>query len=228
MKCPKCGRTDHEPGAKFCHKCGTKLIEIDKSPIHIVEQPKPRPADAPGREAIDLGLPSGTKWASCNIGATRPEEYGGYYAWGETEEKSRYDWETYKYGSSRDNCQGIGKDIAGTQYDVAHVRWGGPWVMPSFDQIKELLANCSSEWTSLNGVDGRKFTGPNGNSIFLPAAGDRRSGGLYIVGSGGYYWSSTQNPSYSYSAYGIYFISGSVYPYSGHRLGGRSVRPVSR
>ena len=158
-------------------------------------------------EAIDLDLPSGTKWASCNVGATKPEEYGGYYAWGETEEK----------------------DISGTKYDVAHVKWGGNWCMPTKDDIKELLDNCTYEWTTLNGVNGRKFTSNiNGNSIFLPAAGYRWYGALRIAGEDGYYWLSTQYPDGSSYAYSLYFESYGAYWSDGDRYCGQSVRPVVR
>ena len=179
---------------------------------------------------IDLGLPSGTKWACCNVGATTPESYGGYYAWGETEEKDYYDWDTYIHcDGSEETCHDLGSDIAGTQYDVAHVKWGGSWVMPSYDQQTELRENCTSEWTTVNGVNGRIFTGSNGGSIFLPAAGYRWRGDPYDAGSYGYYWSSTQYPSYSYYAFYLLFGSGYVGWYNRtYRLSGQSVRPVSR
>ncbi len=178
---------------------------------------------------IDLGLPSGTKWACCNVGASTPEGYGDYYAWGETEEKSYYDWSTYTHcNGSRDTCHDLGSDIAGTGYDVAHVRWGGSWVMPSHEQQVELLNFCTTQWTTKNGVNGRTFTGPSGGTIFLPAAGSRWADGLDSVGSSGIYWSSSQNPSVSYNNYGLYFRSGGAYwGYCGRRYG-QSVRPVSR
>ena len=179
---------------------------------------------------IDLGLPSGTKWACCNVGANKPEEYGGYYAWGETDTKSTYRWPTYKHcDGSSSNCHDLGKDIAGTEYDVAHVKWGGSWVMPTGDQQDELRNNCTYKWTTVNGVKGGRFTSKkNGKSIFLPAAGDRLSSDLYTAGSVGYYWSSTQYPSYMYSAYGLYFGSGDTDWYDSGRCYGLSVRPVSR
>ena len=178
---------------------------------------------------IDLGLPSGTKWACCNVGANKPQAYGGYYAWGETEEKEDYSDSTYKYYRN-DDYVNIGSDIAGTQYDVAHVKWGGGWRMPTFDQIKELHDNCIYKWTTINGVEGGKFTSrKNGKSIFLPAEGDRLYGNLDNAGSYGYYWSSTQYPSISIAACGLLFFSG----YAGcnnddYRYDGQPVRPVSR
>ena len=181
-------------------------------------------------EAVDLGLPSGTKWASCNVGATKPEEYGGYYAWGETEEKEYYDWSTYIHcDGSYSTCHDLGSDISGTKYDVAHVKWGGNWCMPTKDDIKELIDNCTREWTTLNGVKGMKFTSKiNGNNIFLPAAGSRWYGVIYSAGESGDYWSSTQYPSYSDLAYSLYFDSYGAYWSDCDRYCGRSVRPVIR
>ena len=121
--------------------------------------------------AIDLGLPSGTKWACCNVGADKPEAYGGYYAWGEIKEKSVYNEENYDYF---DNLKGkyiyIGNTISGTNYDVAYVKWGESWAMPTLEQVKELLNNSTSTRTTMNGVNGYKITGSNGGNIFLPEA----------------------------------------------------------
>ena len=156
-----------------------------------------------GVEAVDLGLPSGTRWASCNLGATKPEEYGEYYAWGETEMKEIYNPESYKFYTNY-NYDYLG-EIGGTHNDVAHVRWSGKWRMPTNSEVKELVEKCKYEWTTLNGVKGGKFTGPNGNSIFLPAAGDHWYEHLNDAGSIGYYWSSTQAPYFKYEAYSFYF-----------------------
>ena len=164
---------------------------------------------------IDLGLPSGTKWACCNVGASTPEGYGNYYAWGETTPKSVYNWDTYQYGyyNYDDNFShlvNIGSDIAGTAYDAAIVNWGAPWRMPSLVQIQELLSNCTSTGTTQNGVNGRKFTGPNGGTVFLPAAGYRLNADLYSAGAGGYYWSSTLVGSRPFNACRLYFRPGSA------------------
>jgi len=186
---------------------------------------------------IDLGLPSGTKWACCNVGASSPEDYGGYYAWGETIEKSEdYTWENYQFhGSSTGGYKNIGSDIAGTSYDVAHVKWGGSWRMPSLEQIRELLNNCTSKWTSVNGTYGREFTGPNGGKVFLPATGNRWYDIPGCAGYDGDYWSSTQYPDYIdnygyYSAYGLGFDSGGAafWDYNISSYAGLSVRPVSK
>ena len=186
--------------------------------------------DKPLPEAIDLGLPSGTKWASFNVGATKPEEYGCYYAWGETKEKKSYNWKTYIHcGGSSDTCHDLGKDISGTEYDVATMEWGGHWRMPTKEQIDELLDNCNQDFTTLNGVKGIKFTSKlNGDSIFLPAAGNRWNMDLSKAGKRIYYWSSTQSPSNSYCAFVLFSLWG--YANNGNaydRSNGRTVRPVS-
>ena len=184
---------------------------------------KSQPQTPAGLEAVDLGLLSGTKWANMNVGATAPEEYGGYYAWGETEEKDYYDGSTYAYYKD-DNYIYIGDDIAGTKYDVAHMKWGGDWVMPTKDQIDELIKKCTYEMITVNNVNGGKFTGPNGNSIFLPAAGYRWGGDLSYAGLNGYYWSSTQRMESN--AYVILFGSGYADWFYSLRYYGQSVRPV--
>ena len=198
---------------------------------HILGKEHPSTPTEEAGEAIDLGLPSGTKWANYNVGATKPEEYGGYYAWGETEEKSYYDWNTYIHcDGTEDTCHDLGSDISGTDYDVAHVKWGGKWCMPTLDDIKELLDNCTSVWTTLKGVNGRKFTSMvNGKSIFLPAAGYRSDGSLHYAGSYGYYWSSSQDSGNSDYAHNLTFDSGYAFWYDyQRRYLGQSVRPVIR
>ena len=176
---------------------------------------------------IDLDLPSGTKWACCNVGADKPEAYGGYYAWGETYEKMYYDLPHY-FDGDWDTCPDFGEDISGTEYDVAHVRWGGLWVMPSDDHQMELENNCTYEWTTENGVKGGKFTGKNGGSIFLPAAGRRDESGLNDAGSVGYYWLSIQ-PSWGAPVLAecLSFESGDMGSSAGYTTDGQCVRPVA-
>ncbi len=196
-------------------------------------------SECPVAEAIDLGLPSGTKWASWNIGASKPEEYGGYYAWGETEEKDYYDWSTYKYcnGSDRtmtkycdhsdygDNGFTDGLTELLPEDDAATANWGAPWHMPTYEQYKELKDNCTCEWTQSNGVNGYLFTGPNGNTIFLPAAGIRWRNDPtdFLVG---HYWSSSLFPvadGATYTLFSSYSISVGGYQ---SRFAGLSVRAV--
>ena len=171
-----------------------------------------------GHEYVDLGL--SVKWATCNVGANKPEGYGDYYAWGETRTKSSYD---------EDNCETWEEDIddiAGTSRDVARVKWGSPWRMPTSEEFDELLDNCDWEWTTLNGVSGYRVTGKNGNSIFLPAA-DLRGGSLLGHTGYGVYWSSMPHGSDTQNAGCLYFKSGSHDWNWGYRYGGFSVRPVS-
>ena len=173
---------------------------------------------------IDLGLPSGTKWACCNVGAATPEENGGYYAWGETEEKEVYDWSTYTHSGDH-HSNNLGKHISKTQYDVAHEKWGDKWQMPTYVHMKELYDNCTYTLTSVNGTSGLMLTSKfNGASIFLPAAGFIKNSTTYLS-DGGMYWSDTQNENYIVTTFE--FIGGDFYltSESNHYLG-CSVRPV--
>ena len=172
-----------------------------------------------GHDWVDLGL--SVKWATCNVGATSPEEYGDCFAWGETSPKTEYTEEnSLTYGKQM-------SDIAGNaQYDAARANWGGNWRMPTKAEMQELEDKCTWTWTTQNGVNGYKVTGPNGNSIFLPAAGYRNGSSFRGAGSVGNYWSSTPYGSYSGNAYYLYFNSGNHYMDSSRRYYGQSVRPV--
>ena len=183
-----------------------------------------------GVEAVDLGLPSGTKWANMNVGAEKPEDYGSYFAWGETQPKDVYNWDTYIHcDGSYSTFHDIGSDIAGTGYDAATANWGGKWVMPTYEDMIELLNNTTHEWTTVNGINGRKFTSKtNGNSIFLPAAGYRGGASLGGQGTYGDYWSASLNPSGSDVAQYLLFYSGSAGTSYGDRDYGQSVRAVLR
>ena len=185
-----------------------------------------------GYEYVDLGLPSGLKWATCNVGANAPEEYGDYFAWGETTTKSTYDWSTYKwcngsYDTQTKYCTVDNKTVLDKEDDAAAVNWGGKWRMPTKAEKDELRQQCTWTWTSKGGVNGYQVTGPNGKSIFLPAAGYRYGSSLDLVGSYGYYWSSSLDADGLYPAYYLNFSSGSVLWYlSSNRYYGQSVRPV--
>ena len=163
-----------------------------------------------GHDYVDLGL--SVKWATCNIGATKPEEYGDYFAWGETEPKESYESETYLWTSN----------------DAAQSKWGGPWRMPTREECKELVRKCIWRWTAIKGVNGYKITASNGNWIFLPAAGIHNGTSSYNVpGSYGYYWSSTVRESNSNYACYLFFHSSSKYTNSSDRSYGYTVRPVT-
>lgn len=173
-------------------------------------------------EYVDLGLPSGLKWATHNIGATTPEEYGNYYSWGELLPK-----ETYTKANSLTDGKSM-DDISGTENDAATVYWGGDWRMPTRAEYIELLSKCTWTWTTQNGVNGYKVTSKtNGNYIFLPAAGWRHGSSLYDAGSGGYYWSSTPLESDANRACSLIFDSDGHYVDYSDRYYARCFRPVS-
>ena len=194
-----------------------------------------------GHEYVDLGLPSGLKWATCNVGAESPEGYGDYFAWGEVEPKTTYNWSTYKYRTASDqltkycNNSSYGKDgftdnktELDPEDDAATVNWGGKWRMPTRAEQNELREKCTWTWTTQNGVNGYKVTGPNGNSIFLPATGGMDEGDLSDGGSWGYYWSGSLYTDGPDCAYYVSFDSGLVdWDYSA-RYYGLTVRPVCK
>ena len=160
-------------GVKIVKKGGL-AVDYNYSKIERIEV---KYDEARADTAVDLGLPSGLKWAKFNIGANAPEEHGGYFAWGETTEKNVYSWGWYlcqqsECGTWADpfikNYQSAGTYILGPAYDAAHIQWGGSWRMPTQDDLNELKENCTSEKTTVNGVSGYRYTGWNGNSIFLP------------------------------------------------------------
>lgn len=160
-------------GVKIVKKGGL-AVDYNYSKIERIEV---KYDEARADTAVDLGLPSGLKWAKFNIGANAPEEHGDYFAWGETTEKNVYSWGWYlcqqsECGKSADpfikNYQSAGTYILGPAYDAAHIQWGGRWRMPTQDDLNELKENCSCEKTTVNGVSGYRYTGWNGNSIFLP------------------------------------------------------------
>ncbi len=191
---------------------------------------------------VDLGLPSGTLWATMNVGANSPEEYGDYFAWGETTPKDIYDWSTYKWCNG--NFKNLTKYCTDRNYgyggfvdnktelypedDAATANWGSDWRMPSGEQIQELISNCTIQWTTRNGINGCLFTSKiNGALLFLPAAGFRYGSAISYMGSKGYYWSrtlgGTNTPHYSNQ---LYFHSEGVNRLDYFRDFGRSVRAV--
>jgi len=252
LLCCGAALTANAQGIKVIKKDGTvvyyKASEVESVGVYgYGEEPEPTISgkDSNGRAWVDLGLPSGTKWAICNVGANEPEDYGDYFAWGETtgykDGKTMFSWSTYKYcdGSYNTMTKYCMQSSDGSvdnkselepMDDAATVNWGSGWQMPSVDQCEELINSnyTTTTWTAQNGVNGRLIKSKsNGNSIFLPAAGWCDDTGLSNVGSIGYYWSRSLKWT-SYCAYAFSFsssyIRGKDYFY--HRSYGKSVRPV--
>lgn len=193
------------------------------------QKPNPSCPDENHPHAIDLALPSGTKWSCCNVGAKTVLESGGYYAWGETSAKKNFTWKTYKHGSSNSNVYDIGSDIAGTKYDAATANWGATWCIPTQAQCKELIDYCTSVWTGLNGKNGRIFVGENGNAIFIPAAGHYWSDEIVYGTVRGCYWSSTLNDDYPNFGRVLSFgNTGNAYIDNQDRCDGLNIRPVRK
>ena len=230
--CPICGYVhEGENAPELCPQCKQNVqwnvleeggnAKMQKSTSNMVN----------GHEYVDLGLPSGLKWATCNVGANKPEDYGDYFAWGETETKTEYSEGnslTQEHSISELRRRGIvdGNNRLTSSYDAARAKWGGSWRMPTKEELEELDENCRWEPTTQNGVEGYKGTGPNGNSIFLPAAGYRSGTSLYHDGDCGCYWSSTPYERDDNIAYYLDFYSGRHGMNYGSRDGGLSVRPV--
>ena len=196
---------------------------------------------ANGHEYVDLALPSGTLWATCNVGANTPEDYGNYYAWGETSTKSTYNWSTYKYANrgynkltkycdkSNYGANGFTDNLTTLQTDddPATAKWGSGWRTPSKAQWDELLSNTTRKWTTQNGKKGYLFTSKkNGQGVFLPAAGGRWDSELNGAGSNGYYWSQSLYASSPSHAWCLGFDSGDCRMSSSNRGNGFAVRPV--
>ncbi len=175
-----------------------------------------------GHEYVDLGLPSGLKWATCNVGANAPEELGDYYSWGEIATKTEY---------PQNNCATQGKsmeDISGNaDYDAARAQWSATWRMPTKEEWEELINNCTWEWQSSDITDGKyKIIGPNGNYISLPASGYRWDTKTTGIGTYGQYWSSTPNGSAFTYVFEFQKTKYSINAY-GTRSRGYSIRPVT-
>ena len=195
-----------------------------------------------GVEAVNLGLPSGTLWANMNVGANSPEDYGAYFAWGETTPNGNYEWRAYKWcnGSdraitkycSKPNYGNKGftdtKTVLDAEDDAASANWGSEWRMPTKAELDELIANTKIEFTKLNGVNGLKFIGANDKFIFLPAGGDRWPWDIMGAGETGGYWLSTLNDNYPFYAWYLCFEGQSVVTNNGHRKSGRTIRPVRK
>ena len=249
------------------HTSDGQIIKYDVDLVEYVDFDSTSAADAEQVEGVtvsgkvgsytyvDLGLPSGTLWATCNVGASKPTEYGDYFAWGETSPKKSYDWSTYKYMAEGKSSwkyitkyttadgltSGVWYDTDGNfigdslltllpEDDAATANWGAGWRMPTKAEQDELRHGCDWEWTSNfngSGVAGRIGTSLyNGNVVFLPAAGYRIDTCLGLAGYYGYYWSSSLYPDYSVFAYDLDFSDYGIDWFYSSRYDGRSVRAV--
>ncbi len=231
----------------FFNSYNSHLEDVERERIALIEQQRQDSIDAANaarrereeaerlareqqqgistQKRVNLGL--SVCWAGWNVGASSPEEYGNYYAWGETTTKSSYTESSYQYHNGSDYVN-IGSNISDTKYDVARAQWGDSWRLPTKAEFEELINRCTWTWTTYNNVNGYKVTGPNGNFIFLPAAGSRYGTELNFRGSDGYYWSGSLTEGYQGDACGLYFTSGgsSVDSYYFYREFGYTVRPV--
>lgn len=215
----------------ICLALGSCMPEVEDYPRAEVTDGGPG-----SRSYVDLGL--SVKWANCNVGAEAPWEYGDYYCWGETEVKDAYFLDNYEYyyeDSSNDVGYAftlIDSEIGGSyNWDAALANWGYEWRMPTFEEMEELVNYCSWRWTSVRGKKGYMVTGPNGNSIFLPAAGNRNGYEYEELGYSGYYWTGSSaydfGNFYGASAYILGFDGGEKWDmYYAARSWGFSVRPV--
>ena len=183
----------------------------------VKSTPKSTTPSSGGHEYVDLGL--SVKWATCNVGANKPEDYGDYFAWGETKPKKSYSSSNYSYTSNPTTLP--------LSADAARANWGGSWRMPTKAEQDELRNNCTWTWTTQKGVKGYMVTSKkNGKSIFLPAAGYCSESSLIYAGSYGQFWSSSLDSDFPSNAWYVYFYSSLVRRYYDSRCNGRSVRPV--
>ncbi len=205
-------------------------LEKERQEKKLLEQYNRTHGSKNGHDWVDLGL--SVKWATCNVGSSKAEDYGNYYAWGETSTKAKYAEEnSLTYGIIPDKLKSLGyKDEEGNltpSHDAVRANWGSTWRLPTQAEMEELENKCTWKWTTQNGVNGYKITGPNGNSIFLPAAGNRSGASLYRSGEYGYYWSSTSFEGNINRAHSLYFDNGYQNVSWNLRYSGLSVRPVT-
>ena len=237
-KCPVCGLSIPKCQYKGKHpkkKPTTPAQQQSSKPAKPAAKPRPTTGTLNGYDWVDLGL--SVKWATKNVGADSPSDYGDYFAWGETRPKSSYTWsncfdcfddEGKSWGTYRLGGQTRITPTSG--HDTARENWCGSWRMPTDEEFEELCDEnkCDWTWTSQGGHKGYLVTSKiNGNSIFLPAAGWRSGTDRLFVGVDGYYWSSTLGSSYSRCARDLFFGSSRHYTDYDNRRYGRSVRPVT-
>lgn len=215
------------------HKADGEIVKYEASEVSYIDFQVVKTV-----QPVDLGLPSGTLWSPVNLGAETEEEFGDYFAWAEPEPKAMFTTNNYAYYVNGDtwNVIDIGTtDISGMEaYDAATAQWGNGWQMPTLEQFNELMTKCTVEWVQVNETNGRRFTGSNGNSIFIPAAGrhyqkTKEEESSLLLDNGntfGYYWSATRYEYNDRNAETFYFSSGMMKMNYFGRDCGHTIRPV--
>lgn len=206
----------------------THIISTSDKPYIEAQEIRPQSPVSPaltgtinGHEYVDLGL--SVKWATCNVGASKPSDYGDYFAWGETSPKSEY-----SEANSATYNKSMGDIYGNLQYDAARANWGSTWRLPTLAEINELVNKCKHQWTIQDGHTGYLVTGPNGKTIFLPAAGWCRDSSSFYIGEYGYYWSSTPDERYTnHDAFDLGLNIDFFSKVCSGRFNGIPVRPVS-
>lgn len=221
----KAYRASFGPSFNGCYGYDTPVIGMSIRPV-LGETAETDPEPEPGpMNMVDLGL--SVKWGGHNVGAANESEYGNYYSWGVTKMQVMYSEQTHPWCDPETGAYtDLGDNIGGTKYDVATVRWGEGWRMPTKAEFDELLNECTWQWTNSGGHLGYRVTGPNGNSIFLPASGFKGTEGLVSLGSAGYYASSNPHERMDYQAYYLYIASGKRKTDTTYKCLGITVRPV--
>lgn len=215
--------------------------QIEKLTANSVSYVTAREIDE-AHEYVDLGLPSGTLWATMNVGANSPEEFGEFYSFGEVvsnkDGKTLFNWSTYKWCNGRannltkycpvDSLGAVdGKKLLDLQDDAAYVNWGPHWRMPNYHQLQELVNSCAWSESEMNGVPGFEVKGPNGKTMFLPSSGWYNGKNHDGVGKGGDYWGANVSGSDAKNGWGFWFYNGKYgYAIRFPRYFGRAVRPV--
>lgn len=225
------------------------IIAVISAMCCFADTPQPPSPSAPdgsigGYDYVDLGLPSGTLWATYNVGASSPYEYGDYFAWGEVEPRDYFTWDNYKFNieyvfvpeiGSWYELQELPEDISGTEYDAARQIWGNGWRMPNEEERYELRMHCWHRWTEENGVCGVRVYGPNEHSIFLPACGGKFADEPDMIGVHGYYWTGVEDTDFTYThtpiipsnrAKDIQVDSGGLQSGGTLKPGGKNIRAV--
>ena len=223
----------------LCFSCGNGSNNTENESVSNEENNQL--PETQNHKYVDLGLPSGTLWATYNVGADSPEGYGSYFAWGETTTKNNYEWSNYLWGKEDGKVSKYcdekfwgyngftdTRTVLEPKDDAATMNWGKGWRIPTEDEMVELIDNCTNKWTKLNGVNGIMLTGPNGNSIFLPANGYRDMETVYDA-STCYYWTSTlYTANEPYMAYSLIVGPENSYVNVSSRARGLLVRAVCR